>query len=126
MPVTISKTFRFEAAHHLPMMPEGHKCRRLHGHSFIIEVHIKGETNPQTGILIDFGEIKEIAQPLIDMLDHQYLNEVGEKYKIALLQNPTSEHLAQWFYENLKPKLPQLDCIVVHETCTSKCIYSET
>jgi len=123
MPVIISKTFRFEAAHHLPMMPEGHKCRRLHGHSFVIEVHVKGETNPSTGILIDFAEIKHIVKPLIDQLDHYYLNEVGEKYNIELLKNPTSEHLAQWLFEELKPRLAGLDCIIVHETCTSKCEY---
>lgn len=123
MQVELSKTFRFEAAHYLPQMPEGHKCRRVHGHSFEVEVHVKGAVNPETGILIDFADIKRHTKPYIDMLDHYFLNEVGEEKGIAYLKNPTSENIAIWLFEELKPKLPMLDCIVVHETCTSKCIY---
>lgn len=125
MPVRISKNFRFEAAHWLPGMPEGHKCRRLHGHSFKIEVHLVGETDPETGILIDFGDIKTVVKPYIEMLDHYCLNEVGERLGDPLLCNPSSENLAQWFYEQLNDQLPGLYSVVVHETCTSRCEYRQ-
>lgn len=120
---TITKEFTFEAAHYLPKMPEGHKCRRMHGHSFRIAVKVKGEPDAETGILIDFGEVKRIVKPLIEMLDHWVINEVGEKIAEPLLQNPTSENISKWFFQQLKPTLTGLDCIIVHETCTSYCEY---
>lgn len=123
MPVRLCKEFRFEAAHYLPMMPEGHKCRRLHGHSFKVEVHVVGNADEKTGILIDYGDIKQLVKPLINQLDHYLINEVGDRLNEALLQNPTSENMAKWFYEKLKEKLDGLDCIVVHETCTARCEY---
>ena len=123
MPIFLTKKFRFEAAHYLPKMPVGHKCRRMHGHSFEIEVVLQGETDPETGLLIDFGEVKQVVKPYIEMLDHWCLNDVGERESIDLLQNPTSENLAQWLYETLVDKLPGLYSIIVHETCTSKCEY---
>ncbi|MDW3648689.1 MAG: 6-carboxytetrahydropterin synthase QueD [Bacteroidia bacterium] len=125
MPVVISKKFRFEAAHYLPKMPEGHKCRRLHGHSFVVVVNVAGEIDPDTGILIDFGDIKKLVKPYIEMLDHWCLNEVGEREGIDLLKNPTSENLAKWLYFTLKPKLAGLYSIIVHETCTAKCEFRE-
>ena len=85
MPVLITKKFRFEAAHFLPQMPEGHKCRRLHGHSFLIEVNLQGEADPLTGILIDFGDIKSVVKPYVEMLDHWLINEVAEKEDIRPL-----------------------------------------
>ncbi len=124
MPVIITKIFQFEAAHYLPNMPEGHKCRRMHGHSFKIEVKLSGEADPFTGILIDFGEIKAIVKPLIEQLDHYVLNEIGAAIHEPLLENPTSENLAKWFYTMLNNKLPGLYSIVVHETCTSYCEYT--
>ncbi|MEL7534729.1 MAG: 6-carboxytetrahydropterin synthase QueD [Bacteroidota bacterium] len=123
MPALITKKFTFESAHHLPNMPEGHKCRRLHGHSFRMEVNVLGEIEPHTGMVMDFGDIKTIVKPYIDMLDHWCLNEVAEREDIALLKNPTSENIAQWFFEELNDKLPGLYSIVVHETCTSRCEY---
>ena len=77
MSAIITKKFRFEAAHYLPLFPEGHKCRRLHGHSFLIEVKVKGQINPETGIIMDFGDIKKATKPYIQLLDHYCLNEVG-------------------------------------------------
>lgn len=123
MPVIITKEFRIEAAHYLPQMPEGHKCRRMHGHSFRIEVKVAGEPDENTGLLIDFSEIKTIVRPLIDMLDHWVINEVAEIQNIPLLKNPTSENMARWFFETLQPLLPGLYSIVIHETCTSYCEY---
>ncbi len=118
MRVRLSKTFRFEAAHDLPTFPEGHKCRRLHGHSFRFDVIVEGDVPPDAGYLIDYGEIKRVTDPIVRRLDHFYLNE------IAGLSNPTSENLAAWLWENLKPSLPILTSIIVHETCTSSCEYA--
>ncbi|MDX2285517.1 MAG: 6-carboxytetrahydropterin synthase QueD [Bacteroidia bacterium] len=123
MPVMITKKFRFEAAHYLPGMPEGHPCRRLHGHSFRIEVNLTGEIDPASGILMDFGDIKTVVKPYVDLLDHWCINDVGDRLGNALLQNPSSENLSRWFYEVLKPVLPDLYSVVVHETCTSRCEY---
>ncbi|MEL6673469.1 MAG: 6-carboxytetrahydropterin synthase QueD [Bacteroidota bacterium] len=123
MPVLLSKEFKFEAAHFLPQMPEGHKCRRLHGHSFRVQVNVVGETDPQTGLLMDFGDIKQVVKPYIELLDHWCINEVAERDNIPLLRNPTSEHIAQWLFEELKPQLPELYSVIVFETCTTRCEY---
>ena len=125
MPVALTKTFRFEAAHFLPTFAEGHKCRRMHGHSFRVEIKVKGEIDPVSGILVDFGDIKAVVKPIIDGLDHYCLNELGKERNEALLLNPTSENLAKWLFRTIKPKLKILSSIVVHETCTSLCEYWE-
>jgi 6-pyruvoyltetrahydropterin/6-carboxytetrahydropterin synthase len=117
MRVRLSKTFRFEAAHSLPTFPDGHKCRRLHGHSFAFDVIVEGEVDPARGYLVDYGEIKLAAEPVVKRLDHYHLND------IAGLENPTSEVLAKWIYDALKPALPMLSAIIVYETCTSSCEY---
>ncbi|GAA0742664.1 6-carboxytetrahydropterin synthase QueD [Dactylosporangium roseum] len=115
----IFREFTFEAAHRLPQVPSGHKCARLHGHSYRLEVHVQGEVNPTPGWVMDFADIKAAVKPVIDQLDHYYLNEVPG------LENPTSENLARWTWNELtkadKP-LP-LSAIVVRETCTSGCVY---
>ena len=111
------KDFRFEAAHRLPAVPQGHKCARLHGHSFKIEVQVEGEVDPQSGWLIDYAQIAKAFEPIRAQLDHYYLNEIKG------LENPTSENLAGWIWERIAPELPLLKRIVVHETCTARCIY---
>ena len=121
--VELHKTFRFEAAHWLPAFPDGHKCRRLHGHSFVVEVWCRGPIDPTTGVLLDYGDIKRTVSPIVDRLDHYCLNELGALWNDPLLQNPTSENLAVWFYQQIQPLLPQLDHIRIHETCTSSCVY---
>jgi 6-pyruvoyltetrahydropterin/6-carboxytetrahydropterin synthase len=113
----IFKSFTIEAAHRLPHVPAGHKCARLHGHSFRIELRVTGEPDPQAGWIMDFGEIKAAFEPLYAQLDHHYLNDIEG------LDNPTSERLAQWVWARLKPALPLLAEVVVHETCTSGCRY---
>ena len=113
----IFKVFTLEAAHRLPHVPAGHKCARLHGHSFGIELHVSGDVDPQTGWVMDFADIKTAFKPLYDQLDHHYLNEIDG------LDNPTSERLATWIWDRLKPALPLLSEVVVHETCTSGCRY---
>lgn len=113
----IYREFTIEAAHRLPNVPVGHKCARLHGHSFRIEVHVSGELDAHTGWVMDFADVKTAFQPLFDRLDHHYLNEVPG------LENPTSENLARWVWTELKPRLAQLSRVVIRETCTSGCIY---
>ena len=118
MKVRLSKSFRFEAAHALPTFPEGNKCRRLHGHSFRFEVVVEGDVDPALGYLIDYGDIKRICDPIVRRLDHYYLNDIEG------LSNPTSEVISKWLWDHIKPQLPLLAKIVVHETCTSICEYS--
>ena len=113
----IFKIFTLEAAHHLPHVPENHKCRRLHGHSFRVEVHVNGPVQKHEGWIMDFADIARAFQPLYEKLDHHYLNEIEG------LENPTSENLARWIWRQLKPSLPLLCKIVVRETCTAGCIY---
>src|SRR4051794_19382156 len=115
--VRLTKTFHFEAAHELPTFPPGHKCRRLHGHSFRFDVIVEGNVAPERGYLIDYGDIKSAAEPIVKQLDHYYLNEIEG------LSNPTSEVLAKWLWDRLKPALPLLAEIVVCETCTARCVY---
>lgn len=111
------KEFRFEAAHHLPNVPVGHKCGRLHGHSFRVEIHVDGPVDPHTGWVIDFADIKAAFKPILNRLDHFYLNEIEG------LENPTSENIAIWIWRKLKPDLPLLSEVVVSETCTCGCAY---
>ena len=113
----IFKVFTLEAAHRLPQVPAGHKCARLHGHSFRIELHVRGEPDPSLGWVMDFADIKRAFQPIYDQLDHHYLNDIPG------LENPTSEQLAIWIWNRLKPALPLLAEVVIHETCTSGCRY---
>ena len=113
----IFKEFTFEAAHRLPNVPPGHKCARLHGHSFAVEIHVRGPEDAMLGWVMDFGDIKAAFQPLLERLDHYYLNEIEG------LENPTSEHIARWIWQRLVSEIPNLSQIVVRETCTSGCIY---
>lgn len=113
----IYKAFTIEAAHRLPNLPDDHKCSRLHGHSFNIEIHVSGEVDTTTGWVMDFAEISKAFQPLFKQLDHHYLNEIEG------LENPTSENLAKWIWQQLKSELSLLSSVVVKETCTAGCIY---
>jgi len=113
----VFREFTFEAAHRLPNVPEGHKCARLHGHSFTVVVHVEGEIGDDSGWVIDFADIKTALRPVHDRLDHHYLNEVEG------LENPTSEHLARWIWQRVKPALPGLTRVVVRETCCAGCVY---
>jgi 6-pyruvoyltetrahydropterin/6-carboxytetrahydropterin synthase len=115
--VEIYKTFCFEAAHRLPNVPAGHKCSRLHGHSFHLKVYVSGEPGEMSGWIVDFADIKAAVTPILEQLDHNYLNEIEG------LSNPTSENLIRWIWQRLKPRLPGLSKLVVRETCTSGCTY---
>lgn len=111
------KEFTFEAAHHLPNVPEDHKCRRLHGHSFGVTIYVRGDVCEKMGWVVDFSEIKKAFKPIWERLDHHYLNDIEG------LENPTSEQLAKWIWKELKPKLAMLHRIDIRETCTSGCSY---
>ncbi len=113
----LRKTFQFEAAHLLPHLPEAHKCRRLHGHSFKVEVAVEGECDPKLGWVMDYADITAAFKPIWEDLDHFYLNEIRG------LENPTSENIAIWIWNRLKQRLPLLSEVVVAETCTARCIY---
>jgi 6-pyruvoyltetrahydropterin/6-carboxytetrahydropterin synthase len=111
------KEFTFEAAHRLVNAPPGHKCARLHGHSFQVTVHVEGDVDPHTGWVIDFADIADAVAPVVDQLDHTYLNDVDG------LANPTSEVLAAWVWHSVAPALPQLSAVTIRETCTAGCTY---
>lgn len=113
----IFKSFRFEAAHRLPNVPPGHKCEKLHGHSYRIEVHVRGSVGAETGWVIDFVDIENAFRPIFEQLDHTVLNDIDE------LSNPTSENIAAWIWRKLRRSVPGLAKLVVHETDTSGCVY---
>jgi 6-pyruvoyltetrahydropterin/6-carboxytetrahydropterin synthase len=115
--MVIWKEFTFEAAHLLPNVPEGHKCGRLHGHSFRVQVHVRGQLDSTLGWVMDYADVKAVVKPVIARLDHYYLNDIPG------LENPTSEVIAGWLWHQLQPVLPSLCRIVVNETCTSGCFY---
>jgi 6-pyruvoyltetrahydropterin/6-carboxytetrahydropterin synthase len=113
----IFNIYHIEAARRLPNLPESHPCSRVHGHSFRIEIYVSGPVDPNTGWVIDFADLDAAFAPIKAQLDHRYLND------IAGLDNPTSERLAQWLWQKLKPALPGLSKIVVQETRQSGCVY---
>ncbi|WP_083900295.1 6-carboxytetrahydropterin synthase QueD [Gordonia paraffinivorans] len=113
----IFRDFTFESAHRLPNVPEGHKCARLHGHSYRVTVTVGGPVDPHHGWVMDFGDLKKAVQPLVETLDHRVLNEIEG------LTNPTSENLAVWFWDRLSDVVENLKCIQIQETATSGCRY---
>ncbi len=117
MRMRLSKSFRFDSAHFLPRLPDGHKCKRLHGHSFEVEIVVEGEVDPDLGWLIDYQEIKDAVAPIISQLDHRLLNTIDG------LENPTSEVLAEWIWSRVVSELPILKVVSVKETCATRCDY---
>ena len=117
MKARLIKEFRFEAAQTLPNLPEGHKCRSMHGHSFKVEVCVEGEIDPAIGWIYDHKQISRAMDPLLELLDHSYLNEIEG------LENPTIELMAAWFWRKLEPDCPGLCEIVIHETPTARCVF---
>lgn len=116
----IEKSFRFEAAHRLPQ--HDGRCARLHGHSWKATLVCEGEklevNGPKCGMLVDFGTLSQAAEKLnAEFLDHYYLNDTTG------LSSPTSETLARWIYDKLRPEIPLLSAVIVEETCTSRCEY---
>ena len=106
----ITQAFTFEAAHRLPKVPETHRCHRMHGHSYRIEVTLEGPVNPDTGFVIDFFDVEDAFGPLLKRLDHYCLNDIEG------LENPTAENIAMWIWQRTKTVLPLLSKIAVYET----------
>lgn len=117
MIVELIREYRFEAAHRLPRVPPGHKCARLHGHSFRFELTVRGPVDERTGWFIDYGDLDDLVAPTVSLLDHHYLNEVEG------LENPTSEILARWLWQRLRPAIPSLTTVTLWETCDARCVY---
>ena len=117
MEAELVKTFRFEAAHALPNVPEGHKCRRLHGPGYRVDIHVTGRPDPKTGWVIDFALIKQAVEPILGELDHRCLNDIPG------LANSTSETLCGYLWDRIAPKLSGLSAITVWESDTSRCTY---
>ena len=117
MRAQLTKDFHFESAQTLPKAPEGHKCSQMHGHSFKVEISVEGEVDPATGWVYDHAQISRAMKPLVDQLDHAYLNDLPG------LENPTIELMAAWFWEKLAPQCPGLCEIVIHETPSARCVY---
>lgn len=117
MRVELSRKYNFAAAHYLPKAPDGHKCRRLHGHSYEVEIAVRGTVDPESGWLVDYGEIDRYVRPVIGELDHRTLNELEG------LENATSEILCAWLWGRLQEDLPNLFRVTVAETCAAACHY---
>lgn len=117
MKVELKKSFRFEAAHRLPFAPEGHRCRNLHGHGYVVDVVIYGEVDPQARWFVDYGDILLACEPIRQDLDHKTINDVPG------LEAGTAEMMSVYIWNRLKDKLPGLKAVVVHETSTSSCTY---
>ena len=118
---TIKRTFRFESAHRLPNVPDGHKCKRLHGHSYTASVSVSGEVDRLSGMIVDFYVIDRAWAKRCGQLDHNFLNEIPG------LENPTSENLAAWIHGRMTHfgELFGLEMkVTVSETCTSACEYA--
>lgn len=113
----IWKEYFFDSAHFLPNVPDGHKCGRTHGHTFRVRVYVTGSVRHDTGWVIDYGNISTVVKPLVESLDHRLLNGVDG------LDNPTSENIAIWFWDRIKPELPWLSAVEVSETCTTGAVY---
>ena len=114
----IFKHFHFDSAHFLPNVPQGHKCKEVHGHTYKMTLFFEGEVDPHMGWFLDFSEIKKTVGPLINSVDHHLLNNIDG------LENPTCENIAIWFWEKIYPHLPQISKIVLNETSTSGAIYT--
>ena len=117
MTIILSKDFEFESAQALPTFPEGHKCRNIHGHSFKATISIRGPVDETTGIFRDHAIISDAMRPIVQQLDHAYLNDIPG------LENPTIEMMCRWLWHKLAPELPGLYEIVLHETPRARCVY---
>ncbi|MBD8554318.1 6-carboxytetrahydropterin synthase QueD [Rhizobium sp. CFBP 8762] len=106
----ITQAFTFEAAHRLPNVPATHKCHRMHGHSYRVELQLEGPIDPATGFVIDFFDVEHAFGPLLQQLDHHTLNDIDG------LENPTAEHISMWIWDRTKPLLPALSSVKVYET----------
>jgi 6-pyruvoyltetrahydropterin/6-carboxytetrahydropterin synthase len=113
----IYKSFTFDSAHFLPNVPDGHKCKNIHGHTYHLKVIIEGNLENRLEWVMDFAELKKVIKPIVDQLDHQLINDIPG------LENPTCERIGVWIWDKIKPQIPQLKRIELQETPTSGMIY---
>jgi 6-pyruvoyltetrahydropterin/6-carboxytetrahydropterin synthase len=106
----IVQAFTFEAAHRLPNVPQTHRCYRMHGHSYRVELKLEGPVDPDSGFVADFFDVEAAFAPILSQLDHYTLNDIGG------LENPTAEHIAMWIYARTKQVVPTLAAVAVYET----------
>jgi 6-pyruvoyltetrahydropterin/6-carboxytetrahydropterin synthase len=114
----IYKEFSFDSAHFLPNVPDGHKCKNMHGHTYKLKVFIQGTPDPVLGWIMDFKELKDIVCQVIDQLDHKLINDIPG------LENPTAENITIWIWKQISPMLSGLNRIELYETPTTGVIYS--
>lgn len=118
MKTSIAKRFDFDAAHRLPHVPDGHKCKRMHGHTYVVEVVLTGEIEvdgPNQGMLVDYADLAKAWEPVHAILDHRVLNDIEG------LDNPTTEVLAPFIWNMLVDALPLLSAVRVFESATTWC-----
>lgn len=115
--MVIYKKFAFDSAHFLPNVPEGHKCKNMHGHTYHLTVYLEGDLDTELQWVMDFKELKDVVKPVIDLIDHKLLNDIEG------LENPTAERIVVWIWELIQPKLPLLSKLELNETPTSGAIY---
>ena len=118
MKVRLTKGFHFEASHRLDHLSTDHPCYNLHGHSYRVVIEVAGEVNPKTGFLIDYADIKKAVLPIIDQLDHKHLNDIED------LELTSTEYICAWLWRHIKPNLPILTKITIHETGSNSCEYT--
>ncbi len=114
----IFRKFSFDSAHFLPNVPEGHKCRNIHGHTYKMIVFIEDDLDPKLNWVMDFAAINQAIDPIIKSIDHKLMNDIPG------LENPTCEQIAIWLWNQIKEKIPQLVKIELNETPTSGVIYA--
>ncbi|MEM8758506.1 MAG: 6-carboxytetrahydropterin synthase QueD [Planctomycetota bacterium] len=114
----VFREFTFDAAHRLDHLPAGHKCARVHGHTYRLRVSASGPLDPKIGWIVDFAEIKALTHEVLEPLDHHLLNEVPG------LEQPTTERIAVWLWDRLKPALPGLTRIELWENANSGVVYA--
>jgi 6-pyruvoyltetrahydropterin/6-carboxytetrahydropterin synthase len=115
--MVIFKKFAFDSAHFLPNVPDGHKCKNIHGHTYHLTVYLEGDLEKDLQWVMDFKDLKDVVKPVVDRLDHQLMNEIEG------LENPTAERITVWIWDHIKPKLPLLSKIELNETPTSGVVY---
>lgn len=117
MKFELKQHFQIESARFLPNLPESHPCRRMHGHSFKISLRLVAGLDPNLAWVRDYHEIKKLMTPILSRLDHQILNEIPG------LENPTSEVLAKYLFDECKKLIPELTQISISETSDTECSY---
>ncbi|MBK7360274.1 MAG: 6-carboxytetrahydropterin synthase QueD [Saprospiraceae bacterium] len=116
----IFRKFTFDSAHFLPNVPEGHKCKNIHGHTYHLTVFIDDRLDPHLNWVMDFAAINKAIDPILKSIDHKLMNDIPG------LENPTCEQIAIWLWDQIKPQIPQLIKIELNETPTSGVIYTGT